>query len=66
LGAILRAAPQNALVVTEWEHALKQGSVINFVIVDGQVRFEISLETAQRRNIRMSSRLLSVAHSVRP
>jgi hypothetical protein len=66
LGAILRAAPQNALVVTEWDNALQQGSVINFVIVDAQVRFEISLETAQRRNIRLSSRLLSVAHSVRP
>jgi hypothetical protein len=66
LGTILRTAPQNALIVTEWEDALKQGSVINFVIVGAQVRFEISLETAQRRNIRLSSRLLSVAHNVLP
>jgi hypothetical protein len=61
---VLRAAPPGALVVTEWENALKSGSVINFLIVGGNVRFEISLEAAQRRNIRLSSRLLSVAHQV--
>lgn len=61
---VLRAAPPGALIVTEWEHALRSGSVINFLLVGGNVRFEISLETAQRRNIRLSSRLLSVAHQV--
>ena len=64
LGAILRALPPSALVVSEWENALRQGSVINFVSVDGQVRFEISLEAAHKRNLRLSSRLLSVAHEV--
>lgn len=66
LETILRAVPQNALVVTEWNDALRQGSVINFLLVDGQVRFEISLEAAQKRHIRLSSRLLSVAYNVRP
>lgn len=66
LGAILRAVPRSALVVTEWAGALKQGSVINFLLVDGHVRFEVSLNAAQKRNIRLSSRLLSVAHYVRP
>ena len=64
LGAILRALPAHALVVTEWDNALRQGSVINFVSVDGQVRFEVSLEGAQRRHLRLSARLLSVAHEV--
>jgi hypothetical protein len=64
--AILRAVPQNTLVVTEWDSALGEGSVINFRVVDGQVRFEVSLEAAQKRSIRLSSRLLSVAHDVRP
>lgn len=64
LPSILRAAPPHALIVTESENALRQGSVVNFVIVDGQVRFEISLEAAQRRNLRLSSRLLSVAQAV--
>ena len=64
LGAILGAAPAHALIVTETEGALREGSVINFLVVDGQVRFEISLESARRRTIRLSSRLLSVAYNV--
>lgn len=60
----LRAAP-SALVVTEWPGALQEGSVINFTLVNEQVRFEISLESARRRNLRLSSRLLSVAHNVK-
>ena len=35
-------------------------------LVDRHVRFEIALDTAQKRGIRLSSRLLSVAHRVRP
>jgi hypothetical protein len=66
LPALLRAVPTNALIVTEWDDALQQGSVINFVLVDRHVRFEIALDTAQKRGIRLSSRLLSVAHRVRP
>ena len=64
-GAIMRSLPQSALVVTEWDNALRQGSVINFRTVDGQVRFEVSLEAAQRRHLRLSARLLSVAFDVR-
>ena len=52
------------LIVTESDDALQHGSIINFVIVDGQVRFEVSLDAARRRNIHLSSRLLSVAHTV--
>jgi hypothetical protein len=63
--AIVRALPPGALVVTEWNDALKHGAVINFLNVEGQVRFEISLEAAQRRNLRLSARLLSVAIAVR-
>lgn len=64
LGALRQAAGGNSLLVTESEGALRQGSVINFVIVGGQVRFEISLESAKQRNLRLSSRLLTVAHRV--
>lgn len=58
-----RAAPF-ALIVTEWPGALKQGSVINFIIVNDQLRFAVSLESARQRSLRISSRLLSVAHDV--
>ena len=63
---VIRAAPRNALVVTETEGALAQGSVINFVLLEGRVRFEISLDSAEKRALRLSSRLLAVAQSVRP
>lgn len=63
---LVRAAPRHALVVTESEGALAQGSVINFVLVEGRVRFEISLDSAEKRGLRLSSRLLAVAQSVRP
>lgn len=64
LGALRQSAPGPSLIVTEWDGALRQGSVINFLLVDGQVRFEISLESAKQRNLRLSSRLLTVAHRV--
>jgi hypothetical protein len=64
LPQLARAAPR-ALIVTEAEGALATGSVINFVLVDGRVRFEISPEAAEKRNLRLSSRLLALAQNVR-
>ena len=52
------------LIVTEAEGALAQGSVINFVVSGGRVRFEVSLDAAEKRRLKLSSRLLSVAQSV--
>jgi YfiR/HmsC-like len=58
----LPAAPM--LIATESESALRQGSAINFVIVDGRVRFDVALDAAERRGVKLSSRLLAVARSV--
>lgn len=64
-GAALRAAEKNGTVtVTEQENGLQSGSVINFRLVDDRVRFEVSLPAAERCNVRLSSRLLSVAYHV--
>ena len=52
------------LVVTEWEGALNEGSMINFVLRNARVRFEISLSQAERHGLALSSRLLGVARSV--
>lgn len=49
------------LVVTEGQGALEAGSVINFVLVEGNVRFEVSLPAAEQRGLKLSSRLLNVA-----
>ena len=63
--AALRAAEKNGTVtVTERESGLQNGSVINFRLVDDRVRFEVSLPAAERCNVRLSSRLLSVAYYV--
>jgi hypothetical protein len=53
------------LLVTEWPGALEQGSMINFLLSDGRVRFEVALDKADAGRLRISSRLLAVAVSVR-
>jgi hypothetical protein len=54
------------LAVTESQGALEQGSVINFVMEGRRVRFDISLASAERHQLRIDSRLLDVArHAVR-
>jgi hypothetical protein len=68
---LIRAAQQaGALVVTEWDGALRVGSIINFVTTpEGRVRFDIAVEPAEKSRLRLSSRLLAVAqhvHNPRP
>jgi hypothetical protein len=68
--ALPRLAPEaqrrSVLLVTEFDHALEEGTVINLVVVDNRVRFEVSLEAAERSNLKLSSRMLAVAMWVRP
>ncbi|MBC7803074.1 MAG: YfiR family protein [Candidatus Parcubacteria bacterium] len=65
LPQIVKALPPTpTLVVSESADAFKHGSVINFVLVEGRVRFDVSLDAAQRRGIRLSSRLLAVAREI--
>lgn len=60
---LLRASPA-LLTVTECEGCLQHGSVINFKIVDERVRFDVSLDAAEKKNVKLSSRLLTVANRV--
>jgi hypothetical protein len=57
--------PHAVLTVTDSEGALAQGSMINFVLDDRRVRFDIALDTAERSGLKLSSRLLAVARDVR-
>lgn len=60
--ALLAAALQSSiLTVTESDGARPDDSVINFEIVDGRVRFDVSLTEAGRARLQVSSRLLQVA-----
>jgi hypothetical protein len=65
LPQFVRAAGSRTLIVSDVEGGLAQGSVINFVIAEGRVRFDISLDAAEKRGLKLSARLLAVAHSVR-
>jgi hypothetical protein len=60
------ARERSALVVTDFADALARGSVINFVVVDDRLRFEVSLDAAERSRLKLSSRMLSVALRVLP
>lgn len=53
------------LTVSESEDIFAAGSVINFVVVDDKVRFDVALRAAELANLKLSSRLLSVARKVR-
>lgn len=65
LAEILAAAKgQPLLTVTESAQALELGSVINFVMVDDKVRFDVALVPADLGSLKISARLLSVARKV--
>ena len=61
---VAQARSQATLVVSESDSALAGGSIINFRLVDERIRFEISLEAAERSNLKLSSQLLTLALSV--
>lgn len=60
------AQQRSVLVVSDFDRGLEEGSVINLVVVDNRVRFEVSLEAAERSQLKLSSRMLAVAMWVRP
>jgi len=63
--SVIRAAAAGPmLVVSEARDGLQQGSVINFLVVDERVRFDVSLEAAEKNSVKLSSRLLTVANYV--
>lgn len=57
--------PRAVLVVSDDSNGLARGSVINFVPAEGRVGFEVALDEAERRGLRISSRMLAVARNVR-
>jgi hypothetical protein len=63
--AVRAVGARPILVVTDREGALDQGSVVNFLVVDRHVRFEVSLPAAARAGLKIEPALLSVAVDVR-
>lgn len=61
----LSAARGHALLtVTDSEGAIAQGAMINFVAEAERVRFDVALPSAERGQLKISSRLLAVARRV--
>lgn len=61
---LARLRTQAVLTVTASEGGLDMGSIVNFRIVDNRVRFEVSLDAADRAGLKLSARLLGVAINV--
>ncbi|HYS50432.1 MAG TPA: YfiR family protein [Burkholderiales bacterium] len=65
LAEILAAARGQALLtVTESDEGLELGSMINFVVVEDKVRFDIAPPPSESSNVKISARLLGVARKV--
>jgi hypothetical protein len=65
LAEILAAAKGQALLtVTESEEGLELGSMINFVVVENKVRFDVAPPPSESDNLKISTRLLGVARKV--
>lgn len=60
----VRAMEKPILIVTDAGEGLEGGGVINFIEVNRNLRFEISLEAAARSSLKIDSALLSVAARV--
>lgn len=61
---ILRLVDPGALTVGEDPAFLREGGMIEFVVENRRVRFDLNLKAAERASIRISSRLLTVARRV--
>jgi hypothetical protein len=65
-GALAAARGRAVLTVTETEPPARLDSIINFVIVEDKVRFDIALPPADASGLKISARLLAVARRVIP
>ena len=62
---IIAAAGPGVLTVGEGDPFLDQGGMIAFVVENRRVRFNIDQTAARKAGLKLSSRLLSVARSIR-
>lgn len=58
------ARSQAVLTVSDTPDAYALGSIINFVVADDKLRFEVALKQALAAHIRISARMLSAAYRV--
>lgn len=54
----------DALTVGDTKGFVEQGGMINFVLEDNRVRFEVNLKAAEQARLKVSAKLLNVARNV--
>lgn len=59
--AIAKLGSASSLIITDRPGALKNGSCINFLIVDDKIKFELNKSAASERKLQISSQLESMA-----
>ena len=64
LPEVLQQIGPRVLTVGESSDFLTSGGMINFVVEDRRIRFDVNRGAAERGSVRISSRLLSVARAV--
>lgn len=57
---------QPLLVVSDSQQAQALGSMVNFVVVDQRLRFEVALGPVSNQRLKLSALMLTAAHEVRP
>lgn len=60
--AILKSSP--VLTIGESEQFVKDNGIIAFCVEENKIRFNINLEAAEKANLKISSRLLTLAKTV--
>jgi hypothetical protein len=53
------------LTIGESDQFLRDGGIVNFVIENGRVRFEVNQRVARDHGLSLSSKLLQLARSVK-
>lgn len=61
---LARAQARAILVVSDAQGALGRGSMVNFLLRDERIRFEISTDAAEKSGLKLSARLLALAVAV--
>ncbi len=59
-----RLSSTSTLIITEKAGLAKLGSAINFINVEGKLRYEVNMREIDRRNIKISSRITSLGLSI--
>jgi hypothetical protein len=66
VGSIVEGLKGRGVLTVGDSHGFAEsGGVINFVIMDDRVRFEVNIRAAEEAGLKLSSKLLSLAKSVR-